>query len=336
MKFTHGIVVLGVAAAALAPDASHATPDSKNVYLSQCDGCTRKEAQQKILNENGVGLEQKWFSVDGVNKTVQAFNVNSYPEDPGSLTPTQRHGNQWLYLEPIANDGRADGVTQPLIEFYNMAPVGWEKTVGPGADSLSARIMKSFGVAMPMADGPTLAPYPDPAVNVWNAVDAGSATHNVVVDYVQNSAGGNLQSIGARLSSMFSAKAQIEGNGGSLSVTPSFKADFYVIVQFMDGSRLSLKYTENGWVTDPRFGETRDSNGNSIPITSDQIAPPNGIHVYDFRPKSWQTNSGDQESFTQRAGVLTGGTAIISTSSSVLGCTSVGGGPVSCQNYLNP
>jgi hypothetical protein len=160
--------------------------------------------------------------------------------------------------------------------------------------------------------------------------------HNIIVDYVQNSNVGNIQSIGSRLSSMFSGKASIERNGGSLTVTPSFKADFYVVVQFMDGSRLSLVYTQNGWVTDPRFGQSRDSNGNSIPITADQIAPPNGIHVYDFRTKSWPTNDHDQISWAQRVGILTGGTAVISSPGKTLACTSVGGGSITCQVYLNP
>lgn len=336
MKFTHGIIALGFIALTSVPAKSYATSDSKNVYLSQCDGCTAKQAKQKILAENGVGLEQKWFSIDGINQTVLAFNVNYYPEDPGSLTPTQRRGNQWFYLESFADDGRANGVTQPLLQFYSMAPVGWEKTIGPGSSSLSAKIVNPLGIAKPMADGPSLAPYPDPGLNVWNTVDAGSPMHNIIVDYVQNSNVGNIQSIGSRLSSMFSGKASIERNGGSLTVTPSFKADFYVVVQFMDGSRLSLVYTQNGWVTDPRFGQSRDSNGNSIPITADQIAPPNGIHVYDFRTKSWPTNDHDQISWAQRVGILTGGTAVISSPGKTLACTSVGGGSITCQVYLNP
>lgn len=336
MKFIQGIVALGLIALTSVPGTSYATPDSKNVYLSQCDGCTAKQAKQKILAENGVGLEQKWFSIDGINQKVLAFNVNYFPEDPGSLTPTQRRGNQWFYLENFADDGRANGLTQPLLQFYSMAPVGWEKTIGPDSNSLSAKVMNPMGLARPMASGPTLPTYPDPGLNVWNTVDAGSPMHNAVVDYVQNSNVGNIQSIGSRLSSMFSAKATIEGQGGSVSVTPSFQANFYVVVQFMDGSKLSLAYTPNGWVTDPRFGQTRDSNGNSVPITADQIAPPNGIHIYDFRPKSWTTNANDQTNWTQRMGILTGGSAVISSSSTTMACTSVGGGPVSCQSYLNP
>lgn len=98
-----------------------------------------------------MGLDQKWFSIDGIHQKVLAFNVNYYPEDPGSLTSTQRRGNQWFYLEPFADDGRAKGLTQPLLEFYNPAPVGWEKTIGPGPDSLSARIVNPMGIARPMA-----------------------------------------------------------------------------------------------------------------------------------------------------------------------------------------
>lgn len=332
MKVMQGIIALGLMALGSVPAMSHA---GEGIYLSQCDGCTAKQAKQKILSENGPFLEQKWYSIDGIAKTVQEFSVNYFPEDPGSLTPTQRVGNRWYYLQPVANDGRAEGLTAPLIEFYNMAPVGWSKTIGPGPNSLSAKILSTPGIARPMSDGPVLPPYSDPAFNAWNTVDASSTFHNKVVEYVENSTVGNIQGIGARLNNMFSAKASLERNGTTISVTPSWKSEFYVVVQFQDGSKLSLVYTSNGWETDPRLGKTTDSNGNSIPITADQIAPPNGIHVYDFRPKSWSTNSLDQQYFTQRAGVLTGGTAVISNSL-IMACTSVGGGPVSCQNYNTP
>lgn len=340
VKYMHNIVGLGFIAMASFSGPSHATPDTKNVYLSQCDGCTQRQAQQKILNENGVGLEQRWFSIDGINQKVLAFNVNYFPDNGGGIYPTQRRGNEWYYLEPIANDGRANALTQPLLAFYNIAPVGWVKTIGPGPDSLSAKILNPRGLGLnaikPMADSssPRLPPYPDPAFNVWNTVDAGSTSHNVIVNYVQNSTMGNIQSIASRLTSMFAGKAEIETKGGSVSVTPSFQANLYVVVQFMDGSKLSLMYTPDGWVTDPRFGQTTDSNGNSVPITADQIAPPNGIHVYDFRAKSWTTNSSDQSNWSQRVGMLTGGSAIIAPSTLIIGCTTVDGGPVSCRSFI--
>lgn len=331
MKRIQSIAALGFLALVATPDISRAD-DSETIYLSQCDGCTAQQARQKILDENDVGLAQSWFSIDGANKTVQAFRVDALPKHPGNPTPSQSQGAHDFYLTSIANDGRVDSLTQPLIAFYNMTPAGWEKAIGPGADASSE---KALGVTGFNADRPALAAYPDPAVTAWHAVDAGSTTHNAVVDYVNDSPVADIRSMRAQLSDAFGAKAQIERHGGIVAFAPSFRVDLRVAVPFADGSRLSLKYGEKGWITDPRFGNTRDSNGNSIPVTADQIAAPRGIHVYDFRPKSWPTNANDPIYFARRVGALSRGTAVVA-SSPVLGCTSIGGKPVNCQKFLIP
>lgn len=333
MRFTPKLAATGLVALMSIFTAAHAAAATESLFLSQCDGCTAEQAQQKILAENRLGPGQKWFSIDGIGQNVLAFDVVVDAKDPGRPQQTQHRGDQWFSLNRVADDGRADGLVQPLLRFYRTAPVGWEKTIDPGADALFAKSMQREGIARSKTDGPTLAPYQDPAFQVWNTVDEGSAMHNRIVDYVQGSAAGD---IAGSLRNMFGARVRLKGEGISVAVSPSFRAGLYAAVQFTDESTLSLAYTEDGWVTDPRFGRTRDSNGNSVPITTDQIAPPNGIHTYDFRPKSWATNPNDRTAWARRISALTGGTAVVDASSLMLGCTGLGGGPVRCRQFLIP
>lgn len=332
MRLTRKLAVHGLFALMPIAAASHAATATDSLFLSQCDGCTAEQAKQMILAENALGPGQRWYSIDGAAQQVLVFDVVADAKGADQPPRTERRDGLWV-LNRVADDHRADGLIQPLLRFYRTAPVGWEKTIDPGANALFAKILKRQGIAHTRTDSPTLAPYQDPAFNVWNTVDEGSAMRNRIVDYVQASAAGN---IADDLGNMFGAKAWLKSDGVTVTLSPGFKAKLYASVQFADESTLSLSYTEDGWVTDPRFGKTLDSNGNAVPITTDQIAPPNGIHAYDFRPKSWPTNANDRAAWAQRVSVLTGGTAAIDASSPMLGCTSVGRGPIRCRQYLIP
>lgn len=306
-------------------------------YMSQCDGCDSRQLKKQILDQNQVQLEQKWYSLDGPSGRVTALRVNYFPEDPGSWMPTQRRGNRWYYLEDIANDGMIDQATTPLLRFYRLAPTGWSKSFGPTPGSLAHKILNPTALSAEVpSDTPTLPPYPDSQANVWNTIDPGSAYHNVIVNYVQNSTVGKIQQARGALSDFFGGISSLSSKGVTISVSPGVQASMYVVVSFQDGSKLSLAYTKDGWVTDPRFGKSTDSNGNSVPVSADQIGPPGGLHVYDFLPKSWATNPYDRQSWGHRGNLLTGGSIVIDTRASVLACTSISGQSPVCQNFLTP
>lgn len=317
--------------------ASHAG----NVYVSQCDGCTSKAAQQKILSANSIFLEQKWYSLDGIAGTVTEYVGNYFAEDPGTLVPTQRHSLlQWYYLQPTPNDGAISAISGPLLSFYKLEPVGWVKTFGPAPTTAAAQVgmpatIKAQAIkplSDPAAQGvPT---YPDSAFNVWNTIDAGSTSHNMVVKYVENSNIGKLQEVSGALRGFFGGVQSVSSNGTTVSLSPTVAVGAYVVVPFADGSKLSLSLTKDGWVTDPRFGMSTDSNGNAVPLTADQIGALGGLHVYDFRPKSWPTNPNDQASWTNRTSLLTGGQITVNpTSNGMLACTSVSGGSLVCSMF---
>lgn len=263
--------------------------------LVWCEGCTSAQMQDTAKGAVASGTVYVGNPQAGI---VQAYDVYSDVNDIGQ-PPYPRV----KVADPVKGDAAYLEAAKGLVQYYNVAPVGWHKTVF--AKLQPKTLVDAYGSTV----GRLNSNYPDPDKNVYDTINPGVDQNNMK-DYISSEVGSYANVLG--MVGRFLAGVRVVDG----SKVPAMQ----ITVVFNDGSHIDVMVDfSTFYINDPTKIKVDvddksgvDSHNNNVP--SMNADPDSAKGTYRFNGPG---NPTDQARWTQQmqwigygvgAGGGTGGT----------------------------